>query len=272
MAELPSRKRFRAAQGALGPREMLERAASTDELPPERLLAVLLRTGAPGCDVLELSRRLIEAHGGDLGALVASDWRTLAATIETHNKDFPDRKITGIGRVKILELAAAFGLARQGMRHADGSLRNLDLKTDTASKAAKVFRRHFFGEEQEVFSVLPVDGGRHPICEPLRIAKGTADRTQVDPGHVFRKAVQWGARAILAAHNHPDGEPAPSEEDLALTRRLAEAGRLIGVSLLDHLVLGAPGSAGGKGYVSVRAEHPDLFAEHRTRNATQEAF
>ena len=260
MADLPSKKRFVAAQGALGPREQLEKAATAEEVDPAALLAVLLRTGAAGCDVLELSRRLIEAYGGNLGALVASDWRTLRATIAAHNREHPERKILGIGKVKVLELAAAFGLARRGLRHAEGALRDLDLRMDAASQAARLFRPLVLGDPQENFLVLLLDAGHHPLCEPLRVTRGTADRTPVHPREVFRKAIQWGAHSMIVAHNHPDGDPEPGEEDCELTRKLLAVARLHSIPILDHLVLGDAAANGGKGFVSIRARHPELFS------------
>ena len=69
---------------------------------------------------------------------------------------------------------------------------------------------------------------------------------------VFREAVRWGAKTVVVAHNHPSGDPSPSEDDIAVTKELVAAGELLGVALLDHLVIGSPASNGGLGYISMR--------------------
>ena len=103
---------FKSRSTDLTPREMRERAARPADLPPEALIAILLKTGAAGCHVVELSRRLLSAFGG-LRELLKSDWRMLEERIAEHNRTCPDRPILGIGHVKCLELAAAFELGDQ---------------------------------------------------------------------------------------------------------------------------------------------------------------
>ena len=97
------------------PREQMERAASPHSVPPEAILAILLRTGSAGCDVMELSRRLIAAFGA-IQRLVTSDWRTIEARIEKYNAEHKEKPILGLGHVKCLELAAAFELGYRAAR------------------------------------------------------------------------------------------------------------------------------------------------------------
>ena len=106
---------FKSRSGELKPREMMERAVTPDEISSEALLAILLKTGAPGCDVMELARRLLSVFGS-LNELLTSDWRTLEERIGRHNADYPNRLIRGIGHVKCLELAAAFALGARALR------------------------------------------------------------------------------------------------------------------------------------------------------------
>ena len=248
--------RFRR-DGEIKPREQMERAASAHDVPDEAVLAVLLKTGTVGCDVLEQSRRLLRAFGG-IQNLVSSDWRALEARIARYNEEHPEAPVKGLGHVKCLELAAAFELGFRGVRAKPEELRRLRIRTaDDAYRLFKSFALE--GDGQEQFLVVPLDSLRHPLCEPIRLFKGTVDSTEVHAREVFRDAIRWSAHSVVVAHNHPGGDPEPSAEDLSLTRRLAETGRLVGIALFDHLVLGAPGSNAGKGYVSIRSFDPDVF-------------
>ena len=120
-------------------------------------------------------------------------------------------------------------------------------------EAVEVFRAVLSPEEeQENFFVLPVDTHFHPLSEPLRVTRGTRDATDVHVREVFREAIRWNARGVMVAHNHPTGDPTPSEDDLVLTRRLIKTARVLGVELLDHLVLGS--RAAEPSYVSLRQQ------------------
>lgn len=239
------------------PREELRAKRSAKEMSSERLLAILLKTGAPGCDVLELSRRLVAAFGG-VGHLVRADFNTLKEQIAAHNRHHPDKRILGIGEAKRMELAAAFELVRREYFAKDDAERVLDVRT--AENRCKIFRRVLKPDDrQEKFCVLMLDGKLHPLGDPQVVFQGTQDGTTVHPREVFQAALKWGAHSVMVAHNHPSGDPEPGVLDMALTRRLLAAGSTVGVPLLDHLVLGALGSAGGNGFVSIRARTPDLF-------------
>lgn len=216
----------------------------------ERLLAILLKTGAPGCDVLELSRRLIAAFGGT-GHLVRADLDTLKSQIERYNKAHPDRRILGIGEAKRMELAAAFELVRREYAQKDDDERKQDVRN--VEDRYRVFRRVLTPDDrQENFCVLVLDNKLHPLCDPRIISRGTIDGTSVHPREVFQEAIRWGAYAIMVAHNHPSGDPQPSERDVVLTKKLLEVSNVMAIPLLDHLVLGAVDSAGGRGYISMR--------------------
>ena len=120
---------FKALPDELKPREQLRRAASPRDVSEESLLAILLKTGANGCDVVELARRLLKAFGS-LHALVRADGRRLERTIKDYNRSHPEKRILGIGPVKALELTAAFELVRrdvsaQGAGDAESALRSL---------------------------------------------------------------------------------------------------------------------------------------------------
>lgn len=239
------------------PREEMRAKGSAREMSSERLLAILLKTGAPGCNVLELSRRLVMAFGG-AGHLVRADFNTLKEQISAYNRHHPDKRILGIGEAKRMELAAAFELVRREYFAKDDAERVLDVRT--ADNRYRVFRRVLQPDDrQEKFCVLLLDGKLHPLGDPQIVFQGTLDGTTVHPREVFQTALKWGAHSVMVAHNHPSGDPEPGKLDIELTRRLVSAGTIVGIPLHDHLVLGALGSAGGKSYVSIRSRFSELF-------------
>ena len=131
-------------------------------------------------------------------------------------------------------IAAAFRLGREVHRE---RLAQRPLVAGP-SEAADLLHPCLAGLEQEVFVALCLDA-KHRLNRAVRISQGTLTSSLVHPREVFRVAVREGAAALLVAHNHPSGDPTPSAEDLVVTRRLFEAGKLLGVPLLDHVVLGA---------------------------------
>jgi DNA repair protein RadC len=229
------RNDFKSRANGLKPRERIESLGSATSASAEELLAIILKTGAAGCDVMELSRRLIDAFGG-IEELVRTDLNSLKAVVTDYNKRNPSRKILGLGRVKILELTAAFELARRGY----GIKRNLNEPIVSVSVAAELFASVVRNDaEQECFLVLPLDGKKRPLAEPLIVALGTSNVVSIHPRDVFSVAVKWNASAVIVAHNHPSGNIEPSKEDMSLTQKLCEAGKVIGIPLVDHIIIGA---------------------------------
>jgi len=104
---------------------------------------------------------------------------------------------------------------------------------------------------QEAFNVITVDAKNKVIARHL-VSLGILDATLVHPREVFRPAILDGAAAIICVHNHPSGDPSPSAEDLKITRQLVEAGKVLDVKLLDHVIIGRPGPASAEGYLSLR--------------------
>jgi DNA repair protein RadC len=215
------------------PRERIERAGSASVASAAELLAIIIKTGTAGCDVMELSRRLIDAFGS-AEALVKTDLNTLRGGIAAYNAENPNRRITGLGRVKTLQLAAAFELARRGYAG-----RSAPAKAVMSSADAAVVFRAALGEnaEKERFWALPLDTKRRPLSEPQVIAVGTLNGVNVHPRDVFSLAVRWNAHSIVVAHNHPSGSPQPSKRDIELTWGLYGAGKMMGIPLLDHVIV-----------------------------------
>ena len=242
------------------PREKLRRDPSGDSLSDAELLAIVLNTGAEGCPVFELSIRLLGVFRS-LDDFVSSDWKTMRERIGEWNRRNPHARILGVGDGKLLRVAAAFLFARRARaRLSEDDFRKLSFDFSNPSRLMPLFGRITEGEpEKEHFYVLPVDAKRHPLCMPIDVSQGTITKTPVHPREVYCEAARYRARGVVVAHNHPDGDPEPGAEDIAVTARLAEAGRVLGIRLLDHIVLGAPGPDGGAAFVSIRAQRPDLF-------------
>ena len=225
---------FKSLTTELKPRERIEAAGSSAVASEVELLAIILKTGAAGCDVMELSRRLIDAFGG-VEELVKTDLNTLKSGVAQYNKKSPSRKILGLGRVKMLELAAAFELARRGYAVRKDSKKPIR----TSEDAAEVFRAALkVDAEKEIFWALPLDVRKRPLSRAQVISVGTANGVGVHPRDVFAIAVRWNATSIIVAHNHPSGNPSPSKRDDELTSGLFAAGETMGIPLVDHIILG----------------------------------
>ena len=129
----------------------------------------------------------------------------------------------------------------------------LEVRIETADDAYPLFRAAIpIAKDYEGFFVLPIDKERRPICKPVLVSLGhIRGTTAVELGEVFREAFKVDADAIIVAHNHPSGDPAPSKADKQLTSALQSTANLLGIKFLDHLVLGSADCEDGNGYVSV---------------------
>lgn len=213
--------RVRALGGGDGPRERLL-ALGAEALSDAELVALLLRTGGSGRDALALATTLLGQHGGVQG---------LATTVGLELANTP-----GVGPAKSASLVAALELGR---RVAARRLR----PGDAVRGPADVFR-HFHARLRDVrherFLVLLLDG-RHRLLREVVISQGTLTASLVHPREVFRPALREAAAAVVLIHNHPSGDPTPSTEDREITGRLAEAGQLVGIPVLDHVVVAERG-------------------------------
>ena len=200
------------------PRERLLRQGAS-ALSSAELVALLLRTGTPARTALEVATELMGKHG-TLDRLASATPTELRAT-------------RGIGEVKALHLLAAFELGRR--------LRALPPRTRPvirrpADAAALVVDALRFCETEQFWVLLL--NTRHEVVDRIEIARGGLSSAPVHPRDVFRAAVRGGAAAVILVHNHPSGNPSPSRTDVALTRRLDRAGRVMGIPVLDHLIVG----------------------------------
>jgi len=204
------------------PRErLLERGA--DALASSELLAVILGTGVAGRSATELGSRLLE-HAGSLAALSRADARELAA-------------VHGIGVARATRLAAAFQLGQRAVAE--------PLPGQIIRSSHDIYHHmqpRLRGLLQEVFIVIALDA-RNAIMTEVEIARGSLTSVDVHPREVFRPLIRLAAAGAVVCHNHPSGDPTPSPDDVALTRRLRRAGNLVGIPVLDHVVVGAEGYA-----------------------------
>ena len=136
-----------------------------------------------------------------------------------------------------------------------GARRRVPQKITSPAQTAAYFRRRIHDDAREHLVALYLDG-RHCAIADAVVSIGTANQSLVHPREVFQSAIGLGACALLLGHNHPSGDATPSREDVEVTRRIADAGRILGVTLLDHVVWARTGD-----FRSLRATHPNLFAE-----------
>ncbi len=203
------------------PRERLQSLGS-HALGDDELLALLIRTGSRGRGGLVLARELLEHCGGLRGVARATPGEIAGAP--------------GMGAAKTATVLAALEISRRLAAHR--------LHPGDAIRSPEDVHRHFFPRLrdtfQEFFVVLLLDG-RHRILREVVVSQGTLTASLVHPREVFRPALQDAAAALILVHNHPSGDPTPSREDREVTERLVEAGELLGVRVLDHLVVAEGG-------------------------------
>ena len=204
-----------------GPRERL-RALAGEALTDDELLAVLLGTGGSGRPVLDLAALVLDEVGG-LDRLAEVGVDGLAS-------------IPGIGPSKASRIVAAVELGRRILtRPLPRGRRLLSARDVDAALRPRLARATV-----EHFLALPLDAKNRPMGE-IRVATGGLSACPVNPADVFRPLLRCAASAVVFVHNHPSGSPDPSPEDRALTRRLARAGDLLGVRVLDHVIIGHEG-------------------------------
>lgn len=217
-----SLSRIKDLPGHRRPRE-LALEVGVENVPDEVLLAILLRSGIPGQSVIDLARQLLDAHLGSLGQLASASQEELA-----------DLGIKGLGVVKRLELRAAFELGRRARKERAVPKRLIrepgHVLAELESQTGRL--------DQETIWVLPLDQKYRLRRAPMEITKGILNASLSHPREIFREAIRMAAAAVIIAHNHPSGDPTPSAEDIATTRQLVATGKVVGIQVLDHIVIG----------------------------------
>ena len=203
------------------PREkMLKQGAAS--LTDAELLALIIRSGDPstGQSAIDLGREIINAFGCNLRELGSADMAQIMA-------------IKGMGLAKAAGIKAAFTLAG---RFQARKLERFDRFT-SPRQVFDYFHHEFRDSRKEYFLILLLDG-KNRIIRRVQVSEGSLNQSIVHPREVFNPAVKESAAAVILVHNHPTGDPAPSSEDIAVTRRLREAGEIMGIKVLDHIIVG----------------------------------
>ena len=221
--DLPDRER---------PRERLVELGA-DALRDAELIAILLRTGLKGVSAIQVGEQLVQKFG------------TLDSLARASLDDL--RQIKGVGRDKAIALKAAFTLARRMAQE----LRAESPVLDNPERVADLLREENRVYEVEQFQVLLLNT-RRKLIRIERITQGTLDTILVHPREVFKLAIAANAAAIVLVHNHPSGDPTPSEQDIKVTRDLIRAGQLLKIDVLDHVILGRRTEERTKDYASLR--------------------
>jgi DNA repair protein RadC len=207
--ELPSHERPRERLQHFGPQA----------LSMAELLAIILRTGTRGDNALELANKLLTKYGG-LPGLVRADFRELCAE-------------HGIGEAKSAQVKAALEIGRRlALVQADTRY-----KISTPADAANLVMLDLAYLDTEQMRILLLDAKSH-LVEKASLYQGTANSSVLRAAEVFRPAIIRNCLGLILCHNHPSGDPTPSQEDIETTRQLVEAGRILDIELVDHIIIG----------------------------------
>ncbi len=205
--ERPREKGFRLGAGALSNRE---------------LLAVLIRCGTNGQSALDTADVLLQKAGSVAGIAGMSDSEIAS--------------VRGMSRIKALEIKACLELSRRMLYE---EVRESDVVS--SPEAVISWLRMSLGQEaQEKFMVIYMDHAKH-VLKAVTLFSGTADMCPVSPREIFREALRLSGTCIMLVHNHPSGNLTPSDADIRLTERVCEAGALMGIPVIDHLIVSSSG-------------------------------
>ena len=209
ITDLPEAERPRERLARLGPRSLND----------AELLAILLRAGTPGVNAVEVGRKLLKQFG-DLPGLHRAD---LAELCEQ----------PGIGLAKAAQIKAAIELGNRLSTLAPEERSTIHSPAD----AATLVQYEMGALEQEELRVILLDI-RNRVLYIDKVYKGSVNASQVRVGELFKGAIRRNATQIVVVHNHPSGDPTPSPEDVAVTRGIVQAGKLLDIDVLDHLIIG----------------------------------
>lgn len=215
--QMPAEERPRERLLQLGPE-----ALSTAEL-----IAILLGTGMKGKPVLQLAQELLSQFGSLRNLAEA----TIVELME----------VKGLGHAKSIQLKAAFSIALR----VSNECQPKRPRVDHPRNVFQLLKDEIGHEKREHFAGLFIDTKGFLICKEI-IAIGTLTEAKIHPREVFYPAIRHKAASLIVAHNHPSGDPTPSKQDTALTEKLIEGGRIIGIPLNDHVIIA------GNSYISLR--------------------
>jgi DNA repair protein RadC len=212
----------------LKPRERLHQHGP-ENLSTKEILAILLRTGSRGENVLELSERILTETGGLTG---------LARLSVDELK-----QVHGIGPAKAAQVKAALEIGKRSVCTDPMSRPVINAPSDAADLVMEEMRKL----DREHFRIMHLST-RNNVLGISPVSVGSLNSSIVHPRECFKDAIRRNANTIILLHNHPSGDPSPSREDLDITRRLAEGGKILGIEVLDHIIIG------DKKYVSLKEQ------------------
>lgn len=209
--------RVKELPGIQRPREKLIKHGP-DALKNSELLAIVLNTGYRGLNVLELSRMIIQDYGNKAIALE----KNVGRLMQTLN----------LPQVKACQIVATFELGRRFFLEDKGRIPTIKGPEDVykhLSEMKKLQKEHFRGLYLNT---------RNRLIHDEIISMGTLNLSLIQPREVFRPAIEYSAAAMIIAHNHPSGDPEPSEDDIRVTQQIVEVGKLMEIDVLDHVIIG----------------------------------
>jgi DNA repair protein RadC len=224
MKDQPANERPREKLAAHGPKALAD----------AELIAILLRTGLKGTNVVEVGKELLRRYGNSLHALARASVEDLC-------------QVKGIGPDKAVTLVAAFTLAGKMAEE----LQRESPVLDNPDAVVQLLKAANLVKNVETLQALLLNTRRR-LIRVEEISDGTIDTLLVHPREVFKKAIAANAAAVVLAHNHPSGDPTPSEADIKVTRDLIRAGQLLKIDVLDHVIIGRATPERPKDYVSLR--------------------
>ena len=198
-------------------------AKGPEYLSEEELLAIIIRTGTRTMDALQLAKQVLALSKGREKGLLGLQHLSVGDLC----------KVNGIGRVKAVKIKCLIELSRR-LAMADTRERLQFTKPETV---ADYYMERLRGKETEEVILVMTDNKNRLICDRT-LSKGTVNCSLVSPREIFLMAMEYHAVHILLIHNHPSGDPTPSRDDLVFTKRVREAGALLGIELLDHIIIG----------------------------------
>lgn len=215
------------------PRERLQKYGS-DVLSDIELLAVIMGRGTKGQPVLTIAEQLLKEFGS-LRAISNASVEELS-------------KIKGIGLAKATQIKAALQLGRRMDEQPEVKDRPIIKMPDDVKKLVeKLVKSKLRDKKKEYFTIIMLDT-RHRLIRDADISIGTLDASLVHPREVFKEAISASAASIILVHNHPSGDSAPSDDDIKITKRLIEVGKLVDIEVIDHIIIG------GEKCLSMKAE------------------
>jgi len=222
--ELPDLDRPREKLMAMGPEALSE----------SELMALILGSGTQEMTAIDLARNILEHFRNSLFQLSRASLEDLC-------------NIHGVGPAKASGLLAVFSLARR--LASEEAMEQFTIHRPES--AAPYLIQLLAGKSQEEFHILLLDT-KNRLMRSSQISIGLLDRSHVHPREVFREALRYGTAKIILAHNHPSGDPSPSPQDIECTKNLIEAGEILGVKVVDHLIIGHKLAGDSRQYVSLR--------------------